>query len=512
MGGECGVNRRIFEDNPLCGSCADGFYEWDGDCVPCTNETNTGFIYLVFLISLLCVWFYHRLCQKSSAELGITMLFIQMASVILTTSRGPQSRFMQWFNFNLLEATAGSRCLAPLTPEVKLSLFLITTITVFVEWLLLATVSSLWRHFRHRQGLPIVTFGRSAIALYLLTFTNMIQGGFRVFDCVGVSIGDVSVSVIRSYPAVSCDSVAYRSILYASIVGVAVYLAVVPMALLWAVAKYGKLQPNGEESTGFQILKIIHGCYDAMHPFGSRWEFVKMFARTAALASLVFVEDYTHRLAGASIAFACYLLLLLHVRPYVLRVYHGAEEASMMILLLLCHTLLLVGPAFSDGENVLLIVITLSPSVAFTAWLLLMKWLSVVHPLLETYATSSGKVAKWDHETSRRQTWCSACLQYLVLQPSRRLSSWWSRTQNSSNGRLSDTRLQTSTLPQSRAPSDGTSTMSGDATTCPAENCDSKLALWAIPEESKAVRFGGFVLTCCDSMATISSVICRVST
>lgn len=50
-GSTCGVNRRLAAENPLCGQCLDGYYEWAGTCVSCEGGSSFGFVLL--LVSVL---------------------------------------------------------------------------------------------------------------------------------------------------------------------------------------------------------------------------------------------------------------------------------------------------------------------------------------------------------------------------------------------------------------------------------------------------------------------------
>ena len=434
--GRCGPNRKPFEENPLCGQCADGFYEWGNECVQCQDGVDLGTVFLILIVSFICVVLYHFFSQRSSSELGIGLFFIQMASILTANMPGSSFRILAWFNFDLF----GSECVAPMDPIVKLSSFIWITIFIFSHWFAFAMMTAFWRrhfqarctafrsrHFQKRcrwlmpssnsnkiSSSPSLTveFGRSSIALYTFTFNSIVRGSFRVFDCVNLQVDGSSLSVVRSYPAVTCDSAGYRSLLFLSVAFASLYLIVIPLVLLWASHRW-----RTESSTGYEVLAAIRASYNTQRSPGGSWELLKLMNRVAILACLVFIEDPYQRLNAASLFFATYIVAVVHRQPFN-RACQLADEASHFILLILCQVLMLLAPDTTSEDRKVLSVLTLLPSACFVLWIIRSKVGKAAQRILERL--QAGQLSripsqKWSDLLANSCTSCLiACMKWLV--------------------------------------------------------------------------------------------------
>jgi hypothetical protein len=86
-GSNCTANRKDIQENPLCGSCiSDEYSEWGGQCVHCT-QNNSGYIFLLVLISFGYVLFLLRAAMgNSSSHTKIFSYFLATARYLRTSS------------------------------------------------------------------------------------------------------------------------------------------------------------------------------------------------------------------------------------------------------------------------------------------------------------------------------------------------------------------------------------------------------------------------------------------
>jgi hypothetical protein len=74
--GEYATGRKPAVENPLCGQCLPGLYQWGSECVPC-ERTQYGVIVLLVLFIVALVLVFHRASQSSAADVKIFMFFLQ---------------------------------------------------------------------------------------------------------------------------------------------------------------------------------------------------------------------------------------------------------------------------------------------------------------------------------------------------------------------------------------------------------------------------------------------------
>jgi len=119
---QCEDNRKDYEMNPLCGECEVDYYEWGGQCVSCDNAQPAAWIISGLIIGLIFVMIYHELSQSRSAELGILIMFIQLA--FLFTSPAQISSLIEFgiLNLRFLDGHGLHRCFMAISSYNKLLL------------------------------------------------------------------------------------------------------------------------------------------------------------------------------------------------------------------------------------------------------------------------------------------------------------------------------------------------------------------------------------------------------
>ncbi len=75
----CTHNRLLPADiNPLCGHCAPGFSEWNGECIDCSHGIDGPIVVGSIIVTLIYILILHILVQFSFGTFNILVFFIQI--------------------------------------------------------------------------------------------------------------------------------------------------------------------------------------------------------------------------------------------------------------------------------------------------------------------------------------------------------------------------------------------------------------------------------------------------
>ena len=324
------------------------------------------------------MWQKTRLPSTDKQCLRLT--FIQLCFVLVAPADLSSFSFFGLFNFDFLRITGSNTCVAPLGPISRLSSFLWTTLVVFCEWALYFAAQLLWARRFNRRSLSRlkIPFGRSLVALYLFTFNSVVQGSLRVFDTVRVQFNGEELCLVRSAPAVSCSESSYQVLLALTAIVFIVYTVLIPVLIIHLSKKIYRSKYSSWMTDALSVLFGPYYTAESSHSHTSLWELVRLIFRVMLLCTIVFIVELSSRMAAISQILGIYFVLLLHVQPYKFRQWLIAEEVSIGLLFLLSHLMVWMAPDFSNGEQGLLIVFSVVPSVCFLLWIAQAKFYSFV--------------------------------------------------------------------------------------------------------------------------------------
>jgi hypothetical protein len=78
---KCGPHRLV--ESPLCGTCEDGYSEWEGQCLACENGVNAGLVVGMLVVFWVFVLVYHLFSESSGGSVRIVIYFAQVLLLIL---------------------------------------------------------------------------------------------------------------------------------------------------------------------------------------------------------------------------------------------------------------------------------------------------------------------------------------------------------------------------------------------------------------------------------------------
>jgi hypothetical protein len=351
----CGENRKPYATNPLCGSCLDGYYEWNGACIECTPAKQGGFVILYLLFVWIFVVILHWVTQFATGVMKIFFFFTQTALFMLV----PVPSSLTWvrlFNFFPAEAS-GATCFAPLNPYQKM-LFEAYTPFIFIGVLLGTAVAELiLRRVLARFG-PFVwrKYARTLLSLVILSYT---QVGTVVAEYVScTTVGQYSLGFF--HPEVNCNESAYHANRDTLIPLMLMHLVVFPAAMLWqlchnqspitaAQEQFGDdaEDPMGNRARqkGMQLISIwgpVFECYRAPCYW---WEVFALVRRGLLIAIGINIPYNSNDFYAPwkYTAFVLFLLCLIaaHVifRPFLIPWHNTLEAISLLVLLVLAVVL-----------------------------------------------------------------------------------------------------------------------------------------------------------------------------
>jgi len=147
------------------------------------------------------------------------------------------------------------------------------------------------------QRFSYIPFFRSLLALYLFTFNSVLQTCFRYLNCQEVAIGNKIVNVVKTYPAVNCDTKLYSNLKILILIVLIVYVVIIPVFLILNVAFLMDKWKSLHDVT----IRLVFPY--RLSRFWRGWEIWRLIQRTLLVAIVVF-EATLQR-------YKCSLLLLL---------------------------------------------------------------------------------------------------------------------------------------------------------------------------------------------------------
>jgi Tyrosine-protein kinase ephrin type A/B receptor-like len=143
--GKCGPNRRPFDENPLCGQCLDGYYEWNKECVLC-ESTRWDLMFLFFIASFFFVLAMHVTSQSTSGDMKIFMYFVQM-SVLFVGADLDWATWLQVFNLDVI-SSSGSTCIFAIDQHNRMMLAFLLPVVSLCQLGVLFVIHWLLAHYR----------------------------------------------------------------------------------------------------------------------------------------------------------------------------------------------------------------------------------------------------------------------------------------------------------------------------------------------------------------------------
>lgn len=420
--GSCTANRKPASENPLCGECLEGFYQWGDDCIAC-DGTRWDIIILLLLALFALVVIFHVISQKTTGEMKVFMYFVQTSLLLVGGDNALVLYVFEIFNFDIFGTTGGILCVAPLSQFQRLMLDFIPPAVAYVH-LLLLTLGAFVMHLCRRgsrneergrahsmqppRPMPSLEsqvelvdgpssmssrtvmgaemgaandtggstsfhwrpFGRTFFALYLFTFNALCQACFSFFYCVEVPMPSGTVRVVQPFPAVSCDSDSYKTALPFVIILSVLEMLVAPavlFAILYSSVRSGRFKEPHFES----LFGILYRVYKEPFYF---WQIFALTRRTVLVAAVVFLAKLRGtRFALLSALNLVFLLLQVRFAPFVSKMENLFEVVS---LVLLCGISFIM-PSLDDPPTVrqqlLLFFLSFVPACAFLVWVVQRK-------------------------------------------------------------------------------------------------------------------------------------------
>jgi hypothetical protein len=200
---------------------------------------------------------------------------------------------------------------------------------------------------------------RTLLALFLFTYNSIANTVLKYMDCLTI---DSDTIVVASYPAISCRSDQYKSLLpmFLSLLGVVVGAApfVLLFSLLWLHYR-GRLQ---QHQATFGIV------YDVYRDKRYWWEFVVLLRRVCLVALTVWLRDdrktMMSMLTVANIAILCAHMI---ASPFATKHDNQMESLSLMLLAVVTAVLTPLEIPLETDISLALSLTVLIPSLGFIA-------------------------------------------------------------------------------------------------------------------------------------------------
>jgi hypothetical protein len=437
-GGTCGPNRPPASENPLCGSCDQGYSEWGGTCVACSGP-NGALLLGLLVLAWVSVVAIHAMSQSTedSGSLRITMYFWQVAFLIV----GP-SAWVRWAEFLSLNFTTTSggtgTCPFPISPDGMVVLLLLGPLLTFallaltvVAHACLALVrpscsgsdarneadeqglelqppasatgalragpvdspssalelnptgdpgTALKNDDAPAQGFSLVPYQRTAIALYFFTFNSVMLQCLSFFGCSSLPDGGSYMVVL---PAVRCDTDTHSAEMPLVLVLTAAYGAVVPGLMVYKLVQAHKSGALRDPDTE-RLWGVIYGALREETPW---WTLAQMLFRAAMVAVVVFLRANDGARFGA--------LTLLNVSSsslLLLRMPNRRSADNMWEFITLAALVLLSASKSMAAPEAWLAVVMLAVGCAISVRTLL-QMLRPLHRWRQVLATARKRVS-----------------------------------------------------------------------------------------------------------------------
>jgi hypothetical protein len=193
-------------------------------------------IVVTILIILASIFVLHILAQSPSGLPSIFFYFVQMAMLMLPSSES----WLSWIDlFSGSASTAAfGICIAPLSAGQQM---IISVCSILIFWTALLIILLVQMTLLHtswcrchatikRLSYPSQRYWRSAIELYLFSYTTIANTLIGYMSCVDINNG--SERVIFTEPTISCNTSVYNGWL---VVVVLLFITVIIMPPVWFI-------------------------------------------------------------------------------------------------------------------------------------------------------------------------------------------------------------------------------------------------------------------------------------
>ena len=381
----CGENRDPSPANILCGSCADGWQEWRGQCVSCPS-LQLDIVFEYFFLSFLFVLFLFFLSQRARSDSKILMYFIQTTLFQLSGS-GMDSLFgfLGFVNFDLFQ-TSGRSCPGPLNAYQNLALSACIPILFLSQLLCLmlghVLLRRAWNHpilksirkvvetwtqqlepidaqkegedrTQHQLqlgdlGFPFYKYARTGLSILCFGYLQLSASAIAYLQCIDVG----GTSVVFLAPGIQCQSDTYRRWLTP-------VLLLLTLACLFPLGLAAFLYRNRAKLQSDPVFQSRYGVlYENYRPDRYVWQVWVLLRQVVLIGvSTAFVTQYSSQHLG----FVYFHLFVYGVqtwfRPNLRVVENQLESWSHMLLLIMMVLVLPVQPPFSETRRGLLSVL-----------------------------------------------------------------------------------------------------------------------------------------------------------
>jgi len=352
---QCGANRKASDLNPLCGQCEEGYSYAATLCIEC-KQTNWALIFGFLIFLWLVVLVLRNESRRKPFETSFVRIlcyFIQIA-VLLLGVRTIWSSFLSLFNLNLgdLVSVTGvnETCVAPVGPYGNIA------ISIFAQLGMVGILAfhMLYSFAYHRRNFPAWDFFRTLCNIWIFIYVPMADVVFRFLDCVDVS----GIRVVRSLPAVMCDSTSYKQWAAVSIFLMVTVLIACPLVLAWWLIKLartpfqdskGSYERNGKRSKEKNVqlylidtlaVKARWGVFfERLKPNLYFWEVLALFRRLVIVIFNALVIELGARFALSAIFQLGFVGLHIYFQPYLTHEENVIDGVSLVALLCLTFSI-----------------------------------------------------------------------------------------------------------------------------------------------------------------------------
>jgi hypothetical protein len=243
-GNLCGETRRNDSENFLCAHCSEGMYEWGGICGPC--DDGEGWIFWVLFVAFVSMLLLMVLKRKASSGRMATLVLLAQSAKLMMEGSSPTwfSTFTSLFAFEASDS-AGSNCVAPLEPLEQRILALVQ-FPIYLAFLLLICLIHYFVGSRYGHGCrssksklirslawSTTLYSRTMAAFSVFSYTIIARFCSEYLNCRQYTD---EISVVYTYPAIDCDSDAYKA--FYPVVVIVFASFVLPFPFLLAVFLY----------------------------------------------------------------------------------------------------------------------------------------------------------------------------------------------------------------------------------------------------------------------------------
>ena len=359
--GKCPLGHIEFNENPLCGMCAEGFSKANQKCVEC-EEANGGLFFFLLLTSFCFIAAFHVFSQRKGGAFKIIVYFIQMSLLLIGSHNGFVLHILEVFNSNLLQV-AGEVCVLPLSPIQRISFSFAMR---FLPFLQLALVATIWLTYCHMVRNTFIEekykFQRSFVALFLFQYNSIVTSSFSFFHCVTVNYQGSDIELMWSEPDVRCSDPSVQTLRAFAILALILCVGIIPATLMYFARRAFNERRNVSVAYGV-TLGILTDSYKHSWYF---YEIVVLARRALIVCLVVFLsQDRIRMFVAVGCANVLIYVIHSHVSPFQLSVDNIWEGVSLILLSCLPYLLMVWAEPFSASQSVVLLMFVLVPLCFF---------------------------------------------------------------------------------------------------------------------------------------------------